>query len=55
MSPVSSVFYTVVTVSIGPKMSSEWEHLFYNIKCLLNGRALKTFLSSIKLSPLFFP
>ena len=29
MSPVSPVFQTVVTVSIGLKTCSEWEHPFY--------------------------
>ena len=28
MSPVSPVFHTVVTVSIGLKICSEWEHPF---------------------------
>ena len=31
MSPVSPVFYTVVTVRIGLKTQLEWEHPFYNI------------------------
>ena len=31
MSPVSPVFNTEVTVSIGLKMISEWEHPFHNI------------------------
>ena len=31
MLPVSPLFLTEATVSIGLKMYSEWEHLFYNL------------------------
>ena len=34
MSPVSPVFYTVVTVRNGLKAQLEWEHSFHNIICL---------------------
>ena len=34
MSPVSPVFHTEATVSIGLKTYSEWEHPVYNIRCL---------------------
>ena len=33
MSPVSLVFQTEATVSIGLKTYSEWEHPFYSIRC----------------------
>ena len=33
MSPVSPVFHTVVTVRIGLKTQSEWEHPFHNTRC----------------------
>ena len=31
MSPVSPLFYTVVTVRIGVKTQLEWEHPFHNV------------------------
>ena len=33
MPPVSPVFHTETTVSVGLKMYSEWEYPFYDIRC----------------------
>ena len=33
MSPVSPVFHTEATVSIGLKPNAEWEHPLYTIRC----------------------
>ena len=47
MSPVSPVFYTEATVSIGLKnILRVWEHPFYNIRCpCCEAERAKTFLS----------
>ena len=45
MSPFSPVVLTEATVSIGLKIS-EWEHLFYNIRCpCCEAERAKTFIS----------
>ena len=47
MSPVSPVFHTEATASIGLKniLRVEWEHPFYNIKCpCWEAESAKTFI-----------